>query len=69
MRRRESSNCAFLTGIFIAMTIVLSTFYSFGLFIVLLAFVGRNESRNDFVTFWRKLTCKSSEFSCLKGNV
>lgn len=55
-------------GIFIGVTIALSTFYSFGLFVVMLAFVGRNESKNDFASFWNWIRCKGETW-CLHGHI
>lgn len=48
-------------GIFIALTIALSTFYSFVFFISLLAIMGRNENQNDFRNLWRLITCKKGD--------
>lgn len=47
--------CLF-AGIFVALTIGLSTVFSFGLFIVMLAFVGHHEERDDCLNCRRLMT-------------
>eukprot|EP00040_Diaphanoeca_grandis_P005674 m.33974 g.33974 ORF g.33974 m.33974 type:complete len:1031 (+) comp16909_c0_seq1:328-3420(+) len=48
-------------GIFIALTVVWSTLFSFGLFVALLAIGGPRDGRNDFVYGYRVVTCKPSK--------
>lgn len=56
-------------GIFIALTIFFSALWAFGFFMSLAAIAGYKEPHNDFVRFWKLVTCKPQTLALGDVNV